>query len=1037
MTQLTPSLNTANPFQSQLDQIMRGIPRASQFGTTLDLTRNQKRAERATVTELKRNTRLFQQSGRMEEFEQFANRDGDAPLGIDTLGNLNARAEKDVLPAVFDMLSIGNYTTVGFLDELVETGDVWEAFKQAGVEFAAALPGIEEWAVERGAKKRGFVDTDLPAMLFGDESNDNGWANTAVGMALDMILDPINLIPGGALLKGATAAGRAAKGTSIGTSVAKSKLVDSFGTRFIADYQLKQLGVEGRAFMELEDKAVRMRELGEIHVVESMERMFAHYSPQERALMGLAGDQKERFHRVLDDWHLKGKIDDDRYNQISDFMFGGEGKGTYFEHSERLWKQGQRMGFFDPGPGRDFYIHGTRPILNTSKKANKRVFEERGIESAFDDRAALKGGSNKMTFAQSRKSVDQIDRVTPKTRNGVEMAFDTEFDLAAITTKRTLEQTRATATQKFIRSVLSDGNISTRVGMDKKLVKEGVDVPIWTDRKEWKAYKDELLEDAAPGHEIYEWKRPAWGELKDDAGELTGEFGFTGGDEIAGAFMMPTAIVERLNKADELFGSGQKMSEFWQGVHKWTSAWKGLATFSPGFHSRNMLGVLANNHLAGVGVGSPLKFKRGADEAFKATPLLMRHAQAMKLQLMESGRPGGKMPKAAEGFLRAVGLNSWDQVPMPKVRHPDTGKLMTDDDLLRESRRWGVSQMATKIENSPEGFEAALMRSFETGLDAKIDDSAVRGAAVSGDAREALGNVGADILERTGTFGDTMWEKVKRGYKGTMEANRDIGMISENNGRMALWLDRVDKGATFAEARIATSMTHYDYRKLTDFEKKYMRALMPFYAWQRFNTPKMFSAMLENPAKMASIPKLEGALSSMSDQKLSDVETPDYFSEIVAAQTPFFASDQPIFATPDLPMLDMGKLNRADLASSMNPFIKLAVEEVPAGGTNLFTGGPLERFSGESDEVSGLSRRLQHAIESILPPVGTFITRPARASARGGAEGLGLYAASQLGGVKLRAVDVPRTLRGNKFRLSRLSREFKKRLQQEEEGGNT
>ena len=63
MTQLTPSLNTANPFQSQLDQIMRGIPRASQFGTTLALTRNQKRAERATVTELKRNTRLFQQSG--------------------------------------------------------------------------------------------------------------------------------------------------------------------------------------------------------------------------------------------------------------------------------------------------------------------------------------------------------------------------------------------------------------------------------------------------------------------------------------------------------------------------------------------------------------------------------------------------------------------------------------------------------------------------------------------------------------------------------------------------------------------------------------------------------------------------------------------------------------------------------------------------------------------------------------------------------------------------------------------------------------
>ena len=120
-------------FQRQISQVMSGDTEAlSQFGTSLELTPGQHQASRATSTELRRNVQLFQDSGRLAEFEEFVNRDGQNPLGIDTLGDLNARAEKDILPAVFDMLSIGNYTTVGFLDEMVRTGDIWEAFKQAG-----------------------------------------------------------------------------------------------------------------------------------------------------------------------------------------------------------------------------------------------------------------------------------------------------------------------------------------------------------------------------------------------------------------------------------------------------------------------------------------------------------------------------------------------------------------------------------------------------------------------------------------------------------------------------------------------------------------------------------------------------------------------------------------------------------------------------------------------------------------------------------------------------------------------------------------
>jgi len=1008
------------------------------FGTSLDLQPGQLRAERAASTELQRNAALFEREGRMEEFQRFVERDGSSFFGLETPADINAKAQNEVLPAVFDMINIGNYTTVGFLDELVRTGDVWEAFKQAGLEFTAALPGIEEWATSRGAKKRGYVDTDLPAMLFGEPTNDNGWRNTAVGLAMDMLLDPINLIPGGAILKGVTMGARAGRATRAGGVVADAlrPVQDLFGTKFIADYQLKQLGEAGQAFIELEDAGIRMKEFDEVHVVEAMERMFAHFSPQERALMGLTGDQPEVFRQVIDSFHQKGLMDADRKQMLETFLFDPE-DGTYFKHVERLWKEGLERGFFDPGPGRDFYIHGTKPMLETSKRANRKIFEERGVVSPFT--RAQRDRTMKlddMASAQSRKTTSQLDRVTPSLRHEkslTELAFETEYDLAAITTKRTLEQTRATATQKFVQSVLNDPRISQRVGMDKWKTVDGEKVPLWTDRKLWTEYKEELLETAPDGYSVFEWKRPKW----DPATEA-----FTSQKEIAGAYLLPTAIVERLDRAEDLFTNSVEMSKFWQTLHKFTGWWKGLATLSPGFQSRNGVGVLAINHLNGVGTSSPFPWKQGP-AGFKGTPLLARHAQAMKLQVLGQSTPGGKLPRFIDGIADKMGIESWGSIKL-NIKHPDTGKVMTDAELLEEANKWGVSQMATKIENSPQGFEAQLLGSFETELtEQAVQAGAVQGAKLEGGTRELLGDVASDLIEQAGskgTFADNLKDNLRRGYGGTMRWNRDFGMMIENNGRLALWLDRVDKGASFAEARIATSMAHYDYRKLTDFEKKYMRGMLPFYAWMRFNTPRMFVSMLENPAAMSKIPKLDQALTSMADFKLSEAETPDYFSEIVAAQTPFFTSDKPIFATPDLPMMDMAKLNFTDIVSSMTPFAKLAIEQVPDRGTNLFLGGPLERYAGEeSEELTGLPKRLQHAIETLLPPVGTFVTRPTRAYNRGGAEGFGLYAASQIGGVRLRAVDVPRALRGNKFRLSRLSREFKKRLKQEEErrGGNT
>ena len=118
--------------------------RPREFATSLELTRQQRLAERRAGTELRRMRQSFAREGRLEEFEDFAVEEGaEASFGFE-----------NVLDPVFDLLQIGQFSTVGFVQESLRTGSAWEGFKQASIEFANALPGIE---LEE-ARRPSFID---------------------------------------------------------------------------------------------------------------------------------------------------------------------------------------------------------------------------------------------------------------------------------------------------------------------------------------------------------------------------------------------------------------------------------------------------------------------------------------------------------------------------------------------------------------------------------------------------------------------------------------------------------------------------------------------------------------------------------------------------------------------------------------------------------------------------------------------------------------------------------------------------------------
>ena len=186
----------------------------------------------------------------------------------------------------------------------------------------------------------------------------------------------------------------------------------------------------------------------------------------------------------------------------------------------------------------------------------------------------------------------------------------------------------------------------------------------------------------------------------------------------------------------------------------------------------------------------------------------------------------------------------------------------------------------------------------------------------------------------------------------------------------------------------------------------------------------MLSAVLNNPGKVSRLPKFLRAVENMNEFRLTEGETPDYFDELVHAQLPAMRNGKPLFITPDLPISDLARLNRKDILSSMNPFAKSFFEDIPTGGSNFFTGASLERFPGEEDETVGMDKRTLHVISAILPPIGRFV-RAKRAIER---DEFLEFIASEFTGVKFRAIDVRRVVRGARFREEQIARQFKQRI---------
>jgi len=946
---------------------------ASTFGTSTDLTQRQESTERGARRETARLEEEFRRIGRYDEYEDVLARQGEVSIP----GRADAALETSLNP-IIDMLSIGEHTGAGYAHELMRTDSAWEALKQAGIEFGDSLPFVEI----DGAKKLTYNDL----FIAGGASK---WEAASAGLVMAMVLDPLNWVPGVAAAKGASRVGRSLieKSGALGKGIEKYFLGPKFG--------LRGLGDVGDRVIEMHAERTALSENAITRLQDEMDELFQLMTPEEEVLLGAFGDSG-RLNLYLEQAADAGIIagGKDRAKELFDLS------QQILERSTKEFKEEVSLGLMDDKMFHHRYMHAAEGQPGKRTRTLQKVIDERTPTSSVRNRRSPSGAAGQEMFPTGRMSaVNQKEYSSIEERLAATLSGDltrtTELSIKNITQKRSVDHIRWMNTKLFLDDVLNDGNIALRVTPDGEIL---------SNPGRYRKYIDEVVEpQLQEGYSVMERTKTV---LKDGSKV----------EEVIGTYVVPTPVKEFVERADAAYGSLDDVGEFMQTIDKMTGAWKGWATFGPGYIMRNMISAWNSNWMAGVGAnyGELVKGRWPVPGQF-----MMKHLQGIRLQIATDG--AARIPKGMKKKLDALAGMDIGKLPLPKIKNAEGKLVQSWEELAQIGESVGVPMSATRAYDVPDNIERGLWEELETTVPIKTIEESGLPETVQLALKAGRG-------ERS-TWGERL-NKVAGRENPLVAASHAFAQMTENTARWALWIDRMEKGASPMAARMSTIQWHYDYRQLTNFEQKFMRRLVPFYSWTRYNVPRMIMATIENPGRISRMPKVKDAIENLAAD-LGPLPEPDYFDEVQAINLSGIPgiglhNNRPLYAQLDLPILDLNRQNAKDIAASLHPMTKV-FEFLPRGGYSFFLDAPIERFPGEISETTGLAKTTEAALTTMFPPIGKVI-RMERAADKGE---LPTQALSELVGVRMRSLDVRRVVRANTYQRRQLAREFKQRLEQE------
>ena len=304
-----------------------------------------------------------------------------------------------------------------------------------------------------------------------------------------------------------------------------------------------------------------------------------------------------------------------------------------------------------------------------------------------------------------------------------------------------------------------------------------------------------------------------------------------------------------------------------------------------------------------------------------------------------------------------------------------------------------------------------------------------------------------------------------------------LGSLVESEARFAAFLTRFKQTGSIEQAIRETQNVFVNYQRVTPFEQKIMRKIIPFWSWMSRNTANQLKFVFTQPGRYSKVAKIASAIGGGIDRKVPDELQPAYFKDLWMWQLPIMLPNgTPLFFNPNFPFQDLNRLpidlrNPKETVSnfvrnalsSISPYLKFPIEVI--GGYDIFRGRPLERYPGYKAPVPGIFQyiakvwldtfpdtaeklgmtvekngmvtmnpRAARAIENFLPFVNNYARMLAATPNKENYDNI-FQAVSYLVGIKVKPLDLLK--QRNYYLLNELKRrkQYMKKLLQERQGG--
>ena len=156
---------------------------------------------------------------------------------------------------------------------------------------------------------------------------------------------------------------------------------------------------------------------------------------------------------------------------------------------------------------------------------------------------------------------------------------------------------------------------------------------------------------------------------------------------------------------------------------------------------------------------------------------------------------------------------------------------------------------------------------------------------------------------------------------------QQMGVATEDATRIALYLDRLNKGDSIFDAALHVKKYLFDYADLTDTERTVLKQVIPFYTWMRKNIPLQIESLFTQPQKVGQVLHARENLIKYGGETPEErASLPSYFDHLMYIKSRFkSAKGSSYYYSVNLPIDDLPKLAelKQTFFSCLSPYVGL------------------------------------------------------------------------------------------------------------------